>query len=267
MSRPDRYTIYPFPLQRRIVADTVRMARRRNTMYGLFEVDVTRARRAIRAHRARTGEGLSFTAFVIACLGRAIDENRSVQGYLNTWNQVVVFDEVDVATMIEVEFEGQKFPLAHVVRAANRRSAGDIHREIRGVQADPQALLHAANTPFLRVFLLLPACLRDVFYRILLSSPRLMKRSIGTVQVSTVGGFGRAGWALSPPVYNLSLMLGGVAEKPVIAGGQTAARQILSITLCLNHDIVDGAPAARFTQRLVELIETGYGLSPEDSGG
>jgi pyruvate/2-oxoglutarate dehydrogenase complex dihydrolipoamide acyltransferase (E2) component len=27
-----------------------------------------------------------------------------------------------------------------------------------------------------------------------------------------------------------------------------------------DHDVVDGAPATRFTRRLVELIESGYGL-------
>jgi hypothetical protein len=27
-----------------------------------------------------------------------------------------------------------------------------------------------------------------------------------------------------------------------------------------KHDVVDGAPAARFVQRLVDLIESGYGL-------
>jgi hypothetical protein len=32
------------------------------------------------------------------------------------------------------------------------------------------------------------------------------------------------------------------------------------MTLLFDHDIVDGAPAARFTQRLKELIESGYGL-------
>jgi pyruvate/2-oxoglutarate dehydrogenase complex dihydrolipoamide acyltransferase (E2) component len=27
-----------------------------------------------------------------------------------------------------------------------------------------------------------------------------------------------------------------------------------------DHDVIDGAPAARFTHRLMELIESGYGL-------
>ncbi len=258
------YTIYPFPAQRRIIADTVRMARRKNTMYALFEVNVTRARQCIHEYRARMGQGLSFTAFVIACLGQALDQYKEVQGYLNGWNQVVVFDDVDVATMIEIDFEGQKFPLAHVIRAANRRTAHDIHEEIQGIQADPQAVLHAANTPFLRYFLLLPAFVRDIFYRVLLSSPKLLKQTIGTVQVSTVGAFGHAGWAISPPIYNLSLMLGGTVEKPVAVGGQVQLQQVMSLTLCLNHDIVDGAPAARFMRHLVELMESGYGLSDTD---
>lgn len=260
MPSPAKYKIYPFPLQRRIIADTVRMARRKNTMYALFEVNVTRARQCIHDYRARAGQGLSFTAFVVACLGRAIEEHKEVQGYLNTWNQVVVFDDVDVATMIEIDFEGQKFPLAHIIRAANQRTARDIHEEVRRIQADPQAVLHAANTSFLRYFLLVPAFLRDMFYSLLLRSPKLMKRTIGTVQVTTVGTFGHAGWPVSPPVYNLSLMLGGTAERPVAAGGQVELQQIMSVTLCLNHDIVDGAPAARFLRRLVGLIESGYGL-------
>ena len=33
-----------------------------------------------------------------------------------------------------------------------------------------------------------------------------------------------------------------------------------NLTVMFNHDVIDGAPAARFTRRLVELIESGYGL-------
>lgn len=35
---------------------------------------------------------------------------------------------------------------------------------------------------------------------------------------------------------------------------------LLSLTLLFDHDVVDGAPAARFARRLVALIESGYGL-------
>jgi pyruvate/2-oxoglutarate dehydrogenase complex dihydrolipoamide acyltransferase (E2) component len=42
--------------------------------------------------------------------------------------------------------------------------------------------------------------------------------------------------------------------------GQIEIRERLSMTVSFDHDIIDGAPAARFTQRFKELIETGYGL-------
>jgi len=42
--------------------------------------------------------------------------------------------------------------------------------------------------------------------------------------------------------------------------GRPLVREYLSLTMSVDHDLVDGAPAARFTQRLKELIESGYGL-------
>jgi hypothetical protein len=42
-------------------------------------------------------------------------------------------------------------------------------------------------------------------------------------------------------------------------------REILSLTLVFDHDVIDGAPAARFTHRLVELIESGYGLNEDQT--
>ncbi len=32
------------------------------------------------------------------------------------------------------------------------------------------------------------------------------------------------------------------------------------LTVLFDHNVIDGAPATRFTRRLVELIESGYGL-------
>ena len=41
---------------------------------------------------------------------------------------------------------------------------------------------------------------------------------------------------------------------------QVEPRELLTLTVAFNHDVIDGAPATRFTRRLVELIESGYGL-------
>lgn len=42
--------------------------------------------------------------------------------------------------------------------------------------------------------------------------------------------------------------------------GQIAIREYLSVTMSCDRDIIDGAPAARFAERLKELVESGYGL-------
>ena len=55
---------------------------------------------------------------------------------LRDWRgRLVLFDDVDINTIVEVEVEGHRFPLAHVVRATNRRSVRELHDEIRAVQA------------------------------------------------------------------------------------------------------------------------------------
>jgi hypothetical protein len=74
------YVSLPFPLERQVTIQGGRLASRKHTVRALIEVDVTEPRRRLHEHQARTGETLSFTAFVIACLGKAIDEDKLCNG-------------------------------------------------------------------------------------------------------------------------------------------------------------------------------------------
>jgi pyruvate/2-oxoglutarate dehydrogenase complex dihydrolipoamide acyltransferase (E2) component len=49
-------------------------------------------------------------------------------------------------------------------------------------------------------------------------------------------------------------------RKPAVIEERVEPRDLLDLTVAFDHDVVDGAPAARFVKRLVELIESGYGL-------
>jgi pyruvate/2-oxoglutarate dehydrogenase complex dihydrolipoamide acyltransferase (E2) component len=51
-----------------------------------------------------------------------------------------------------------------------------------------------------------------------------------------------------------------LAERRHLVYGLIEVRDMLGLTLSFVHDLVDGAPAARFTQRFKALIESGYGL-------
>jgi pyruvate dehydrogenase E2 component (dihydrolipoamide acetyltransferase) len=64
------------------------------------------------------------------------------------------------------------------------------------------------------------------------------------------------------PIINLPeaaiLGVGRIQPKAVIRDGQIVARQMWTLSLAFDHRLVDGAPAARFLQRIKQLIENPY---------
>ena len=68
-------------------------------------IDVTGAKRFIDDYKALTGEQLSFTGYLIYCLAKAVDEDKTVQAYLKGRKQLVVFDDVDVAFDLKEDAE------------------------------------------------------------------------------------------------------------------------------------------------------------------
>jgi len=260
----DRFTTAPFPLMRRIIVDAGRHWRRSSVVYGLVEFDVTRARGLLRAHKERTGEALSFTAYIGACLARAVAANRAVHAYRNWRNQLVTFEDVDLSVMVEVQTAAGAYPLLHVVRAADRKSLREIHDEIRAVQSGKRRSAGLGSSPIMRSFLRLPRFLRDIVYWYFSANPRRWKQQGGTVGLTTLGMFGKGGgWGLPLSNSTLTICVGGIAERPAFEGDTIAKHEFLCVTVAFNHDVVDGAPAARFAQRFKELVEAGALLVPE----
>jgi pyruvate/2-oxoglutarate dehydrogenase complex dihydrolipoamide acyltransferase (E2) component len=252
------YHVTPMPAARRLVVDGGRLAAGRHTVHGLLEVDVTLPRSMMREHKARTGESLSFTAFVIACLGHAVDLDPQVHACRDWRNRPVIFDEVNVNTQFSAEGTGRQAHLVHVIKAVNKRPFRDIHEEIRAFQMEKSK---SPERKFIDSFVLLPWPVRALFYWVILHTPRLQHEYFGTVAVSAVGMFGSGGgWGIPFVNHGLALTIGGIAQKPGVVDGRIEIREYLDLTLSFDHDIVDGAPAARFAQRLRELLEAGWGL-------
>lgn len=85
----------------------------------------------------------------------------------------------------------------------------------------------------------------------------------GTFTVSNLGMFGIDSFT---PVLNLPqagiLGVGRIVEEPVVRDGRIEAGRTLTLSLTFDHRVVDGAPAARWLQHLVQMIET---LRPVDA--
>ncbi len=262
------YKVVPYPKIRRLLSLMMGSMRRKHMVHGLIEVDVTKARQYLRDHKARTGESLSFTAFITACLAQAIDENKSLQACRKGRKLLVLFDEVDVATQIEREVGGQKQNITYIVRAANKKTFQEIHHEIRTAQVEAVEKAWEGFKAMQRWLPFLPLLLLRISWWVFCwmrgTFPQVQKKYGGTVGISAVGMFGKgAGWGIPLNDHTLDITLGGIAEKPGILDGRIEPREYLCITLSMNHDIIDGAPAARFTMRLKELIENGFGLIDE----
>jgi pyruvate/2-oxoglutarate dehydrogenase complex dihydrolipoamide acyltransferase (E2) component len=248
--------VQPYPRERQLMVDGGKLGLKRHTIHGLVEFDITRARETLRQHKIQTGEALSFTAFFLACLGKAIDANKEMHAYRNWRNQLVIFDEVDVNMLFEVEVDGEKMIRPHILRGVNKKSVREIQEEIQSFHSG-----HAASqeSKFIDWFVRLPGFIRRLFLWALFKNPQLIKDYYGTVLVTSIGMFGTGtGWGIPVPNHTLQLTLGGIGEKPGVVEHRVEIRKYLSVTISLDHDVVDGAPAARFIQRLRKLVEHGY---------
>jgi hypothetical protein len=257
-----RIRVVSVPWVRRLVVDTGRASRRRHSIHGLFEVDVTSARQALREHRRDTGEDFSFTAFVVGCIARAVAADPAVQAYRNLRGREVIFPEVDVGLPIEVELDGVPFAFTHVLRDAGRRTARELHDEIRAVHADPSLSPSVRKQSWARAYLLVPAVLRTGLLGALHRFPYRQRAIAGTIGVTAVGMFaGGGGWGIAFQLHTLSIVIGGITKRPALAAGQLVEREWLQLTVSVDHDVVDGAPAARFVNQLRTLLTTADGLN------
>ncbi|MFI7065274.1 2-oxo acid dehydrogenase subunit E2 [Kribbella sp. NPDC050124] len=245
------------PWVRQLVIDAGRAARRRHAIHGLFEVDVTSARSTLRSHAATTGEELSFTAFVIACVARAVAADPSVQAYRDLRRREVIFDEVDIGLPIEVDVDGSPFAFTHVLRDAGARDVRDLQREIRAVKADPHLSPSVHRQSWARAYLLLPGFVRVALLGALHRMPHRQRALAGTVGVTAVGMFGAGGgWGIAFQLHTLGIVVVGITRRPVLCQGRLVDREFLQLTVSVDHDIVDGAPTARFVSRLRTLLTT-----------
>ena len=251
--RPRSVEVRPFPPSRRLVTAAVRAGRRMVPMHGLVEVDVTEARRLL----AAADPPLSLTAFVVASVGRAAAAHPQVHAYRDWRGRLVEHHFVDVQTLIEVQTGEGPFGLVHVVRDADTRAVDDVTAEIRGVQHDVGSttsgrLLTSVAPALGRVPGLYPAMYAA------LGRSRRTHLSTGTVQVTAVGMFaGGDGFAIAPPTLaSLSIVVGGLSRRPRAVGDEVVVRDVLDLTVTIDHNVVDGAPATRFVAELRHLLTT-----------
>ncbi len=151
----------------------------------------------------------------------------------------------------------------HVLYDADVRDVPDLTAELHRVKREPSAslsgtLLERAALVATRIPGAVPA-----MYAVMARSVAARQRT-GTVAVTAVGMFaGGGGFGLTPPaLMSLQVVVGGMTQRPRAIHGQVEVRDILDLTVTIDHNVVDGAPATRFGAALRELIESAAVISP-----
>ena len=259
------YTVKPFPKSRDIIVDALEQAKQYNHIYGIFEVDVSKAIGIINAHKEKTSERLSFTSWVIRCVAHAVSENPIIHTLRKGQRKVVIFDDVDIKCMIEKETkEGDKIPIQYIIRQADKKSFPDIHNEVRKAQLyDKDAAevdRKAKRTQ--RLLIKLPKFIRTIIWDRVMKNPHSVRKHVGTMGVTAMGMYGKGiiGWAIPKTVHSTTVAVGAIVRKPVVREEKIVIRDILHLTIEFNHDTVDGGPGVRFVKYLCDIMRDAYEL-------
>jgi len=187
------------------------------------EVDATELVAARNRNLTPAGKKISFNAYFIAAASRALAEFPAVNSQL-TETGLVHFDEINVGLAIDLE-RGLVVP---VLKDVSKLS-------LLGIAAGLDELVERT-----------------------LSGKTLPEDfSGGTFTITNLGVFGIDSFTpiLNPPEAAI-LGLGRIKPKPVAAaGGMIGIRQMATLSLSFDHRLIDGAPAARFLQRICQLVE------------
>jgi pyruvate dehydrogenase E2 component (dihydrolipoamide acetyltransferase) len=179
----------------------------------------------LRRQLAKDSVDVSYNALLLRILGQALRDHPRLNASL-LGDTIQVWRRVHVGLAVDSD----RGLLVPVVRDVDRKGLGQLEGEIRSLSERARA----------------GHCSPEELFG-------------GTFTLTNLGMYGIDSFM---PIINLPecaiLGVGRIKTQPVFAGDQVVARQMMWLSLSFDHRLVDGAPAARFMQRVVQLIDSPY---------
>ena len=212
---------------RRVTAQrTAESARNAPHVTVTTEADATALVSAREQLNAELNEKVSYNALLIAIVARALREHPQLNAY---WadGSIGLYQAINVGVAVDTP-RGLYVP---VVRDATRPLI-QLHRD-----------------------------LADLLARTLAGTISGDDFANGTFTITNLGMYEIDAFT---PIINQPqaaiLGVGRILGKPIARGEQVVVRQMMTLSLSFDHRIVDGAPAAKFLQRVKALIERPFAL-------
>jgi pyruvate/2-oxoglutarate dehydrogenase complex dihydrolipoamide acyltransferase (E2) component len=254
MKTKNGYKSLPLSSYRQAVIASASVTKEKNAIHSFTEVDITEPRHLIKEHFERTGEKLSLTAYIVTCLAQVIKQYPQLNSFIKG-RKLIILDDVTVSVLIEREMAGERVPEPIGIKGAQEKSFRQIHNEIREAKKQQSDKLGSlSGTTWIR---LIPNFLLKTFIRIADKNIRVAK-IYGKVAVTAVGMFSKeAVWFIPHGSATVLITVGSISQKVIELDGHFVSREHLCLTVSFDHNIIDGAPASRFMNQLVETIKSG----------
>jgi len=201
------------------------------TLMAEFDVtELVRLRGQLVEAWREAGIRVSYTDLVVKAAAKALREHPRVNASLES-DRIVVHPEVNIGIAVALD-EGLIVP---VLRDADRKTLKEVARE----SADLAERARAGKLS-----------LDDV--------------TGGTFSITSLGMYGIDGFTpiINPPQAAI-LGVGRIREAIALDGERPVARQRMTLSLTIDHRVLDGAPAAAFLGRIGQLLEQPYLLAFE----
>jgi hypothetical protein len=163
---------------------------------------------------------------------------------------------------VEKKINDKKVPIPLVIENVNQKSALEITQEIENAKnqelSDGNIVINKETTISESFYYRMPGFLRRAVWHILLRNPKIAYKKMGNAVVTPVGMMGKInGWFIHKSVHPISFGIGSVLKKPVVTDNEIKIREILNMTILVDHDVIDGAQMVRFLNDFTRYIETG----------
>ncbi len=263
-------TIKPIKQSRKVIIDLLHLGLKISRIHAYGEEDVTDSMRRLKIISEKLGRKISFTSYLATLWAKTLQNHPIMQGYKHR-NKIVMFEDVDVACVVEREVKGKHIPTSYIIRKAQNKTCIEISDEIREAQKSKteSAATSTTKTKQNKAVLItkLPGFIRRIILKKMTKDPWLKKQIFGTAGLSSIGMFTEGGGGAIPvTVHSITLIVGGIQKKPwAVKNPDTGEyeikiRDLMTATISMDHDIVDGGPAARAVAEFRGMLKDCVGL-------
>lgn len=255
------FSFQQIPRSRIATFDTIALGLLKHHVSALLEFDVTESKRKLQELR-REGTKISFNAWLIKVISNVLQQHKEASAFLYSKKKLIIFDDINISIIVEKKIGDKAVPIPLIIERSNLKSALEITAEIENAKnqeiTGDDIVLNRTSSFYENLYYHLPGFIRRGIWKIMLRNPKFIFRKMGNAIITSVGMMGKInGWFIHKSIHPISFGIGSVLKKPYVMDNEVKIRDILNMTILVDHDVIDGAPMVRFLNNLTKSIESG----------